>query len=229
VEVLRYPSVQELTKSAAELIQQDCARVLAAGAASYVLGLSGGRTPIHMLETLARLPMPWHSVHLIQVDERVAPDGSPDRNFSQIAEHLLAHVDIPAENVHPMPVNQEDLESACRQYERELQLVTNGSPPNLLQLGLGDDGHTASLAPGDPILNIKERFIWYVEEFNGLSRMSMTYRMIDSAERILWLVAGSTRADMCRRLVASDPTIPAGRVRADNVVVLVDADAASGL
>ena len=173
--------------------------------------------------------MPWSRVHIFQVDERVAPAGSEDRNFTQLTDLLIERVEIPSANVHPMPVESEDLASACCRYEDELQHVTDEAPLDLLQLGLGDDGHTASLAPGDPILEVIDRGIWYVERFNGLPRMSMTYPLINCAERILWLVAGSSKAEMCGRLVASDHTIPAGRVAPENAVLLVDGEAGADL
>jgi 6-phosphogluconolactonase len=225
VEVKRYADLLALSQAAAALILEDCQRVLASREVDYTLGVSGGRTPGLMFEALVALPMPWSRVHLFQVDERVAPAGSADRNFAQLTDCLLAHVEIPEEYVHPMPVETEDLASACRQYEEELGHVTAGAPLDILQLGLGDDGHTASLAPGKPILDVTDRDVWYVEEFNGLPRMSMTYPLIDRAERILWLAAGSAKAEMCRRLLAADPTIPAGRVAAENAVLLVDGEA----
>jgi len=211
------------------MILEDCRRAVENSDADYALGVSGGRTPSLMFEALVDLPMPWGRVHLFQIDERVAPIGSKDRNFTQLSDRLLAHVDIPAENVHAMPVESRDLASACRQYEDELQRVTGGAPLDLLQLGLGDDGHTASLAPDDPIVEINDRAVWYVEEFNGLARMSMTYSMINPAKRILWLVTGPAKADMCRRLVESDHTIPAGRVSSENAILLVDAEAGADL
>jgi 6-phosphogluconolactonase len=218
--------VHDLARSAAELVLDDCVETLATRSRGYVLALSGGRTPLLMFQALATLPMPWSRVHVFQVDERVAASGSDDRNFTHLTGCLLRLVDIPAQNIHPMPVESKDLASACRSYEEELQQVTGGSTPDLLQLGLGDDGHTASLAPGDPILEVADRGIWHVEKFNGLPRMSMTYPVINAAQRILWLVAGSSKAEMCRRLVAFDPTIPAGRVMPENAVLLVDEDAA---
>jgi len=115
--------------------------------------------------------------------------------------------------------------AACRRYEDELLRVTDGAALDILQLGLGDDGHTASLAPGDPILEIADRGIWCVDAFNGLARMSMTYPFINRAERLLWLAVGPSKAEMCRRLAASDPTIPAGRVEPKNAILLVDREA----
>jgi 6-phosphogluconolactonase len=225
VQIERYANIGELTRAAAELIAEDCRRVLAERPDSYTLGLSGGKTPPLMFDALVGLPMPWHRVHVFQVDERVAPAGSEDRNFTQLSDRLLAHVEIPGENVHPMPVESDDLELACRRYEEAMRRVTSGAPLDLLQLGLGDDGHTASLAPGDPILDVSDRDVWHVESFNGLPRMSLTLPLINRARRIVWLATGSARADMCRRLVSGDPTIPSGRVENDGIVLLVDADA----
>jgi 6-phosphogluconolactonase len=229
VEVRRYADSHDLTQSAAELILEDCAETLRSRADSYTLGLSGGRTPRLMFQAMAGLPLPWSQVHIFQVDERVAPVGSEDRNFTHLTDRLLELVEIPSENVHPMPVGPEDLVSACCSYERELQRITGGAPLDLLQLGLGDDGHTASLAPGDPILDVTDRAIWHVESFNGLPRMSMTYPLINGAARILWLATGSAKAEMCRRLVAADHTIPAGRVAPENAILLVDQDAGAAL
>jgi 6-phosphogluconolactonase len=229
LEVRRCADANDLTRSAAELILEDCVEVLGARARDYTLGLSGGHTPRPMFQALADLPMPWARVHIFQVDERVAPAGSDDRNFTCLSECLLELVEIPSENIHPMPVESGDLASACLRYEEELQRVTDRAPLDLLQLGLGDDGHTASLRPDDPILDVTDRAVWYVEEFNGLPRMSMTYPLINRAERILWLAVGSAKAEMCRRLVASDHSIPAGRVAGESAVLLADAEAAAWL
>ncbi len=229
MEVRRYADGRDLARSAAELILDDCAAALASRSGDYTLGLSGGRTPRLMFAVLADLPMPWSRVHIFQVDERVAAAGSDDRNFTQLTDCLLERVAIPSENVHPMPVESEDLASACRRYEDELERVTGGAPLDLLQLGLGDDGHTASLAPGDPILEVGDRAVWHVERFNGLPRMSMTYPSINRARRILWLAVGPAKAEMCRRLAASDHTIPAGRVAPENAVLFVDGEAGADL
>jgi 6-phosphogluconolactonase len=222
MEVRRHPDVGGLALAAAELILADCQQALATRSSYYTIGLSGGRTPAHLFRALAGLPMPWSRVHIFQVDERVAPADSEDRNLTRLSDCLLDHVDIPSANVHPMPVESEDIASACRRYEDELQRVTDGQALDMLQLGLGDDGHTASLAPEDPILDVTDRAIWHVASFNGLPRMSMTYPLINRASRRMWLAVGAAKADMCSRLVASDHTIPAGRVASENAVLLVD-------
>jgi 6-phosphogluconolactonase len=229
LEVKLCTDANHLARCAAELILDHCVEVLGARAGDYTLGLSGGRTPRLMFQALAELPVSWSRVHIFQVDERVAPSGSEDRNFTHLSGCLLKLVPIPSENVHPMPVESGDLASACRRYEQEMQRVTAGKPLDLLQLGLGDDGHTASLPPDDPLLEVSDRDIWYVEEFNGLPRMSMTYPLINGAERLLWLVAGSAKAEMCRRLVAADDAVPAGRVSQEGAILLVDSAAAAEL
>jgi 6-phosphogluconolactonase len=229
VEVQRHASADDLAESAARLVFDDCRATLEKRPGSYVLGLSGGRTPVRMFRFLAQLSLPWRHVHVFQVDERVAPHRSEDRNFTQLTDQLLQRVDIPCENIHSMPVESSDLAAACRCYEGELVHITGGAPIDFIQLGLGDDGHTASLAPGDPILGMTDRDIWHVERFNGLPRMSMTYRAINRSNRIMWLAAGHAKAEMCRRLLAGDQTIPAGRVTPDRAVLLLDEAAAVGL
>lgn len=224
MEIKRYADAHHLTQAAAELVLEDCQRALSSRPNCYTIGLSGGRTPPLMFDELVNLPMPWSRIHVFQVDERAAPQGSDDRNFTQLAGRLLTHVDIPDDNVHPMPVESDDLELACHQYEDLLRDVTGGAPLDCLQLGLGDDGHTASLPPGDPILDVTERDVWYVERYNGLPRMSMTLPVINRARKIIWLSTGAARADICRKLVAGDATIPAGRVKNEGIVLLVDAD-----
>jgi 6-phosphogluconolactonase len=229
MEVRRYTDGPDLARAAAQLILDGCNEALATRAGGYTLALSGGHTPRLMFGALASLPLPWQRVHIFQVDERVAPTGSEDRNFTQLTKCLLERVAIPRENIHAMPVEDEDLAAASGRYAQELQRVTGGAPLDLLQLGLGDDGHTASLAPGDPILEVRDRDVWYVDEFNGLPRMSMTYPLIDRAKRILWLAVGSAKAEMCRRLFNSDTTIPAGRVAQRDAVLLVDSEASARL
>src|ERR1700729_4260269 len=140
MQVKRHADIHAVAHEAARLISEDCTRTLAARSGAYTLGLSGGRTPRLMFEALADMPIPWPQVHVVQVDERVAPPESAERNFTQLTESLLARVEIPSENVHPMPVESDDLAVACNRYEAELRAVTDGAPLDLLQLGLGDDG-----------------------------------------------------------------------------------------
>jgi 6-phosphogluconolactonase len=133
------------------------ARAAVAARGRFVVAFSGGHTPWTMLRALADEKMPWPGVHLIQVDERVAPAGDPDRNLTHLRESLLAHCPLRPEQVHAMPVESADLEVASSRYAQTLRDVA-GAPAvlDLVHLGLGPDGHTASLVPGDPVLDVAE-------------------------------------------------------------------------
>jgi 6-phosphogluconolactonase len=163
----------------------------------------------------------------VQVDERVAPAGHPDRNLTRLRESLLAHAPLRPERIHAMPVESSDLEAAAAQYGRTLREIA-GSPPvlDLVHLGLGPDGHTASLVPGDPALGVTGADVALTGVYKGWRRMTLTYPVINRARRVLWLVTGSGKAGMFRRLRDADPSIPAGRVLGDRALVLADRAAA---
>ena len=187
------------------------------------LAFSGGTTPWRAFRALAEEDVPWDRVHLFQVDERAAPPGDPERNDARLKEALIDRVAIPSGNVHPMPVEEEDLdEGACR-YEAILRQIA-GTPPvlDLVQLGLGEDGHTASLFPGDAALRVIDADVTITGLHKGRRRMTLTFPAIDRARRILWLVTGAGKAVALERLRAGDPSIPAGRVRSDRAVLLSD-------
>src|SRR6266851_10483565 len=177
------------------------ARAAVAARGRFVMAISGGRTPWTMLRVLADEQMPWAGVHLVQVDERVAPDGDPDRNLTHLRETLLAYCPLRPEQVHAMPVELPDLEAAHRQYALTLQQLA-GSPPiiDLAHLGLGPDGHTASLVPGDPALDVTDADVALTGLYQGRRRMTLTYPTLNRARLILWLVTGSEKADMLARL-----------------------------
>jgi 6-phosphogluconolactonase len=181
-----------------------------------------------MLRALAAENVPWKGMHVVQVDERVAPAGDPDRNLRHLRDSLLAHAPLPPEQIHAMAVESPDLEGAAAQYARVLEQIA-GSPPvlDLTHLGLGPDGHTASLVPGDPVLDVTDRDVApTVTAYQGRRRMTLTYPAINRSRRILWLVTGSEKVAMLARLLAGDRTIPAGRVRQDEAIVLADRAAA---
>ena len=196
----------------------------------FVFAVSGGHTPWMMLRALADEPVPWPELHLVQVDERVAPAGDPDRNLTHLRESLLTRVPLRPEQVHAMPVEASDLESAAEGYAQLLREVA-GSPPvlDLVHLGLGPDGHTASLVPDDPVLGVTDTDVALTGVYQGRRRMTLTYAIINRARRILWLVTGGDKAGPLVRLCAADPSIPAGRVRQDQGLVLADRAAASRL
>ena len=172
---------------------------------------------------------PWEGVHLVQVDERVAPTGDPDRNFTHLRESLLEHAPLRPEQIHDMPVEEPDLGLAATRYALMLREIA-GVPPvlDLAHLGLGPDGHTASLVPGDPVLNVTDADVALTEVYQGRRRMTLTYPMLNRSRRVLWLVTGSDKAEPFVRLRDGDPSIPAGRVRQDQALVLADR-AAAGL
>jgi 6-phosphogluconolactonase len=214
----------------AAVIIAESARAAAAAGRTFSLAVSGGHTPWQMLHALAGEQVPWQSVHVFQVDERVAPAGHPDRNLTHLHQSLLEHAPLRAEQIHAMPVEAGDLEAAARDYARTLQEVA-GAPPvlDLVHLGLGPDGHTASLVPADPVLNVTAADVALTGIYQGRRRMTLTYPVINRARRILWLVTGSEKAPMLPRLERGDPSIPAGRVGQDHALVLADRPAAAGL
>jgi 6-phosphogluconolactonase len=208
-------------RAAAFIAAEACAAVETRG--RFVFAVSGGKTPWVMLEKLAREDVPWKSVHLVQVDERVAPPGHADRNMTHIQESLLAHAPLPAEQVHAMPVEASNLEEACAQYARLLARIT-GTPSvlDLVHLGLGPDGHTASLVPGDPVLELTDKDVAPTGVYQGRRRMTLTYPILDRARRILWLANGPEKVTMLARLRAGDQAIPAGRVRQASALIFAD-------
>ena len=203
------------------------ARAAVAARGRFTLAVSGGRTPWVMLRLLAREDVPWASVHLVQVDERVAPAGDADRNLTHLGESLLDRVPMRPEQIHAMPVEFPDLRIATARYAATLAAVA-GAPPvlDLVHLGLGPDGHTASLVPNDPVLDIAGADVAVTGVYQGRLRMTLTYPALDRARRILWLVTGGEKASMLARLRKADPGIPAGRVRQDVALVLADRAAA---
>jgi 6-phosphogluconolactonase len=191
------------------------------------MAVSGGHTPWQMLRALANETVPWEKVHVAQVDERVAPAGDPDRNLTHLRKSLLEHAPLRPEQIHAMPVESADLDDAAKRYALTLQEIA-GSPPvlDLAHLGLGPDGHTASLVPGDPVLNITDADVALTGVYQNRRRMTLTYPMLNRSRRILWLVTGSDKIDALVRLRAGDVSIPAGRIQRDQAEVLADRAAA---
>lgn len=204
------------------------ARAAVAARGRFVMALSGGHTPWSMLRALADEQMPWSGVHVVQVDERVAPAGDPDRNLTHLRESLLAHSPLRPEQIHAMPVEATDLEAASRRYARTLQDIA-GTPAvlDLAHLGLGPDGHTASLVPGDPVLGVEDADVALTGVYQGRRRMTLTYPVLNRARRIVWLVTGREKAAMLARLCDGDSSIPAGNIRRDQALVLADREAAA--
>jgi 6-phosphogluconolactonase len=194
----------------------------------FVVAVSGGRTPWKMLRALADEDVPWARVHVVQVDERVAPAEDPDRNLTHLRESLLARCPIPGEQIHAMPVEAADLEAACAQYARTLEQIAGTAPVlDLAHLGLGPDGHTASLVPRDPVLEVTSADVALSGVYQGRRRMTLTYPMLNRSRRIVWLVTGAEKAEMLARLWKGDRSIPAGRIRREQSLILADREAAA--
>jgi 6-phosphogluconolactonase len=219
----------EVARRAAAVVAEE-ARAAVAERGRFSFAVSGGSTPWKMLAHLAQEDVPWEQLHLFQVDERVAPAGDPDRNLTHLEESLLARAPLPKEQLHAMPVEESDLEAAAQRYARELEALA-GTPPalDLVHLGLGPDGHTASLVPGDPVLEVADRDVALtVHPYQDRRRMTVTFPLIARARRILWLVTGSSKVEMLERLRSGDTSIPAGRVPGDRALVLADRAATGG-
>jgi 6-phosphogluconolactonase len=213
---------EKAAKAAAERIAAE-ARAAVAARGRFVLAVSGGKSPWIMLRALGAEDVPWPSVHIVQVDERIAPAGSPDRNLTHLRESLLGNSPLRPEQIHAMPVESDNLEAAARQYAETLQSLS-GSPSvlDLIHLGLGPDGHTASLVPGDPVLDVTDVDVALTGIYQGRRRMTLTYPALNRARQILWLVTGAEKSAMLSRLRSADPTIPAGRVRQEKAVIIAD-------
>ena len=217
-----HPDDGLVARKGAAVIAGD-ARAAVAARGRFIVAVSGGRTPWLMLRALANEQLPWENVHIVQVDERVAPAGDPDRNLTHLRASLLDHAPLPADHIHAMPVEAPDLARAAAQYAATLQDLA-GLPPvlDLVHLGLGPDGHTASLVPGDPVLDVTDADVAVTQAYRGRRRMTLTFPIINRSRRVLWLVTGHEKAGTLVRLRDSDPSIPASRVRQDRALILAD-------
>ncbi len=220
-----FADAETVARKAAEYVAAQ-ARQAVAQRGRFVFAVSGGKTPWVMLRDLTALDLPWKDMHIVQVDERIAPLGDPDRNLTHLQECLLGHCPLPADQIHAMPVNQPDLAEAAKQYSQLLQQLTGGVI-DLIHLGLGPDGHTASLVPGDVVLEVSDADVALTGVYQGRGRMTMTYPLLNRAHGILWLVTGSDKAGMLKKLLQADHSIPAGRVRQEQAVVYADRAAAA--
>jgi 6-phosphogluconolactonase len=227
IEVLA--NAESVARRAAAILAEK-ARALVAAHGRFIVAVSGGHTPWLMLRALAGQEVPWEGVHVVQVDERVAPAGHPDRNFTHLRESLLEHSPLSPGQIYAMPVESPDLEAAANRYALTLRELA-GSPPvlDLAHLGLGPDGHTASLVPGDPVLDVTDRDVVLTGVYGGRRRMTLTFPILNRSRSILWLVTGSEKAGILVRLRDGDMSIPAGRICRDQALVLADRAASSQL
>jgi 6-phosphogluconolactonase len=183
----------------------------------YSVALS--KVPPGLIEAVVAGDPPWAALGVYQADERVAPAGSPDRNLTAI---LAALPPDAVDSLRPMPVEAPDLEDAARLYESELP-----NPVDLVHLGLGLDGHTASLLPGDPVLDVDDQLVAVTAEYEGFRRMTLTYPALDAAGELLWLVTGAEKRDVLAQLLDGDESISAARISNPCQLVIADATAAA--
>ena len=212
-----FPDAVEAGKRVAALVA-DQARKAVESRGHFSLAVSGGKTPDEMFRALAAEDVPWSQTSVYQVDERVAPAGDPDRNLTRLLAALPAAA---VGSVRPMPVEEPDLERAAERYAAELP-----DRLDLVHLGLGADGHTASLVPGDPVLDVRDRMVALTHEYEGRRRMTLTYAALEDAREIAWLVTGEEKRGALARLLAGAETIPAARIANPRQLVVADAEAA---
>lgn len=205
-----------VAKRAAGYVAQ-AAREAVSARGTFTFAVSGGNTPWAMFAELAHEDVPWEQVQLFQVDERSAPEGDPDRNLTHLNDSLRG---APA-RMHAMPVNDAGLDAAAASYAALLP-----DRFDLIHLGLGPDGHTASLVPGDPVLEVTDRLVAVTGVYQGHRRMTLTYPALARAAQLLWLITGADKKEPLAKLLAADPSIPAGRVEAARSLVIADQSAA---
>lgn len=216
VEVLADPAA--VAERAAAYVAER-ARAAVSERGRFTFAVSGGHTPWAMFASLAEQEVPWGQTAIYQVDERVAPDGDVDRNLTHLRESLPAHA-ADAE-IRAMPVEDQDLQAAADRYAASLP-----ERFELIHLGLGPDGHTASLVPGDPVLDVAGSAVALTQSYMGRRRMTLTYPTLERARALLWLVTGADKLTALGLLRAGDRSIPAGRVAAENALLIADAAAA---
>lgn len=215
------------------LLAREAARLVARAARQavdtrgrFLMAVSGGNTPWKMLDALSKMDVPWAETHVFQVDERITPVHE-ERNITHIRRHLVNNASLPAAQLYPMPVDDDELDAALGRYAATLRTLA-GSPPtlDLVHLGLGTDGHTASLVPGDPVLRIRGDAVALTGVYQEHRRITLSYPVLNRARHVLWLVAGEAKAEMLCRLKSADPDIPAGRVNQAHATVFADRAAA---
>lgn len=213
--------------TAAREIARECRGAIALRGRA-VLAVSGGETPWRMLRALLGESLDWSATHVAQVDERVVPRGDSRRNLTRLETILVREGPLAPDRLIAMPVEEPDLDRASSSYQARLEGIA-GRPPrfDLVHLGLGEDGHTASLVPRDPVLDVLDREVAVTAEYGGLRRMTLTYAVLGRARRIVWLVTGAAKGPSLSDLVRGRGDAPAVRVPRADAVVVADAAAAS--
>jgi len=211
-ETREFASADDLAVAGANYVAEHARRAVAARG-TFHFAVSGGHTPWKMFAELLGRDVPWGQSVIYQVDERVAPLGDKDRNLTNLAESLAGVGPV----IKPMPVNDDDLDAAAARYA---QLLPERF--DLVHLGIGPDGHTASLVPGDPVLEVSDRLVATTGEYQGRRRMTFTYRALARADQLLWLITGANKRAALSKLLSGDETIPAARVKAARSLIMAD-------
>jgi 6-phosphogluconolactonase len=216
------PHAQAVAVRCADIIAQNMHQAIEQRG-QFTIAFSGGSTPHTLFQKLAEISLPWHMTKIFQVDERLAPDGDKNRNFTHLKELLLDHIAIPASHIHPMPVTRLPETAMAMEYEK-LLISHSGAPPrfDLVHLGIGQDGHTASLVPHDPILNITGTYVAMTGDYKGFKRLSLTYSAINDARCILWQITGKSKLPVLDQLISGDTSIPAGQIARNQAIIVTD-------
>ena len=211
-ELRDFADASAVASAAADYVMA-CSRRSIEANGQFTFAVSGGRTPWTMFEILSQMDLAWSDVVIFQVDERIAPVGDPTRNLTNLQRSLGAC----RPTILSMPVNDDDLDAAAATYAQEL-------PPrfDLVHLGLGPDGHTASLIPGDPVLSVRDRLVAVTGVYQGEQRMTLTYEALARADQLLWLVTGDDKRTALSALLRGDTSIPAAGVEAAASIVMTD-------
>jgi 6-phosphogluconolactonase len=226
MQVIRTGDAAAAAVRAADEIAAACRDAVGERGAALI-AVSGGETPWLMLEELCTRDLPWDRVSIAQVDERITPRGDPRRNLTRLEQILVAGGPLPRANLLAMPVDDADPARAACDYQHRLEL--QGGRPlqlDLVHLGLGSDGHTASLVPGDPVLDVHDRDVAVTGEYQGLRRMTLTLPALGRARHRLWLVSGAAKAARLQQLLAGTGEIPAVRVPRHSALLICDSAAA---
>ena len=217
IELERVADHEAAAQAAAKLIVA-AGREALAERDRFSLALSGGTDPWRMVELVSEADLDWERTTIFQVDERIAPAGDDDRNLTHMVEALP--IDLQT-RIRPMPVTDDDLESAAARYAEELPDALDA-----VHLGLGPDGHTASLVPNDRVLEVSDRKVALTGgEYQDRRRMTVTYPTLAAARNIVWLITGAEKQDPLAKLRAQDPSVPAGRVSQEHATIVADAEA----
>jgi 6-phosphogluconolactonase len=222
MEIRTFQSADEVAKEAAGYVANRI-RESIEKKGYFTWAISGGRTPWEMFKKLAAEDLPWEKVFLFQVDERMAPDAHEDRNLTQLFKAIEGTPLTTRLSIFPMNANTDDPEAACEDYSETIQRITKTGRFDLIHLGIGTDGHTASLIPGDPVLEIEDQSVAVTgTTYQGRQRMTLTYPIINQADKILWVITGKEKAEMFDRMLKADPTIPAGKISQTQAIVITE-------